>query len=154
MTSENMAQAFSIFHDGAITSAAVCGSGIEISIEIRYLASRIDKCFSSFDLVLERCGGVRFAPWPDENEQEREEITNLEEILELDLEILNAESTGTAVLVDCLTHSGHKPISGGKLVFEASRLLIFDESKRSISLPTLRGICDGYWKEWEERSKK
>lgn len=154
MTIENIAQVFSIFHDGTIESATVGGSGVEMKIEIQYLANRIDKSFSSFDLELNGCEGFRFAPWCDQNEQKIDEITNFEEILRLDLEILSAKAAGTEVHVNCLAHSGHKSVSGGFLVFGATELLIFDESKRPISLPTLRSVCDGYWREREEESKK
>ena len=153
---EDAARAFSAFHDGGISFVAAVGDAIEAKIDIQYLAERVDPSFRSFYIELQECRNLRFEPWAPKGGlgNELKNINEIKEVNSLDLEILSATVEAGEVHVECLVHASNQPIQGGQLVFAAGELNVTDQLRRTISTADLLIICEDYWAEWEEKSRR
>ena len=102
MTGPNeIAEVFGIFHDGDIAGGTTAEDAAEVVVEIEYLGERVRPDYRRFTIRFSGFTGVRFAPWTDEGAPSIADITDLAEIVRLDLGILSADTEDGAVRVAC-----------------------------------------------------
>ena len=151
-TLEEIAEVFSIFHDGGVDGVRPSGSDVEIEIDISYLAKRVDESFSFFLVQLHECTVLRFVPWGEEDGARPSSIVATEPVESLDLEILSATVESEAVHVLCLAHAGGESIRGGVLELSVAALTVLDERRCPMTLAALGEVSDGYWADWRKKT--
>ena len=139
MTPQELAQLFSIFHDGALALVSA-DDDLALTVEIPYLARRVDPAFTHFAVRLERVADLRFVGWATPDVR-----TDPEEIFGQALEIYRADVEGDAVAVSVSTRADTAEDDGGTLYFQAERAIVRDENGRPCTLAELDQICAGYW---------
>ena len=97
---------------------------------------------------------MRFAPWTDEGAPSIADITDLAEIVRLDLGILSGDTEDGAVRVACTQDRPEFGFSGGFLEIAAGGCRVFDEGSSEWTLEELRKLSDDYWSDWEARNKQ
>lgn len=148
--STDIAEVFSIFHDGVIVAPSSADD--EMVVEIGYLACRVSPDGSSFKVRFDGLQRAAFTPWEESGQPAPPVITGLGAILPLKLEILSAKVAGDLVEVACSCRSVDS--SGGSLEIIASGCRVLDESVREWSLEELKKLADDYWEEWGSRGRK
>lgn len=91
MTPQELAQLFSIFHDGVLALVSA-DDDLALTVEIPYLARRVDPAFTRFAVRLESVADLRFVGWATPDAR-----TAPEEIFGQALEIYRAEVEGDTV---------------------------------------------------------
>lgn len=145
---KNIAEIFSIFHDGVIASYLSSNDGLLLVIEVRYLAQRINPAYTKFLVCLFEAKDVQFHPWPNNADNSSQPITAVDEIFKPRLDILQGEVRDKIIEIVCNQASPTFPYSGGELQFHAESAAVSDESGRFWSLEELAELCKAYWDEW------
>ncbi len=148
---DQLAELFSIFHDGWIASIRVESPDLVLTVNIRYLTERAVPGSTSF--VMRLCAVERFAftPWATSGAAPERVLTVPDDIAAAELEILDGVPTAHDVLVICLWPGSSA--SGGELSVVAGGAAVFDESGREWTLEALRELARQYWQDWEERCR-
>jgi len=151
---QDMADVFSIFHDGSIEEYKVEKESIFLKIYCQYLAKNINPFYEFFWVKLNQLNSISLLPWL-KNSQEELFWTNIDLIFEKELEILNAKITledTIQVFCDCSNIFEENEVNyvGATLEFDCYSILIFDENKQEINLDYLKKIAAKYWKEFSE----
>jgi hypothetical protein len=144
---ENIRKIFSIFHDGSIVGMSENNSGIELTVEIIYLANRVKSSYESFSMFLHDAKQVSFDTWPSNNEVESFEIIDIYEIFKPELEILSAELEGNICKVACNQSSKEFEFCGGTLKFMCNKASVKDSGGKEYGIEELGEICSEYWEE-------
>jgi hypothetical protein len=141
---ENLETLFDVFHDGSITAGALVAGTLRLSIEIAYLAERINPAFTSFQVTLHEVSGLSLRPWTN---AEPVTLHDPAQIFAADLEILDCASADERLTITCNRDTDDS--WGGVLAFQASAASVLDEAGRDHSLPELISLATAYWEEWE-----
>ncbi len=144
---------FSIFHDGEIIHSEKKDNNLIISIEIQYLANRINPEYIKFDLVLENIENLNFSTWPNNPELESEIITDIDLIFKPELQILSSEIKENLIFVACSQSSHEFEYCGGNLELKAQYAIVNDESGKVYLLKELNKLSNEYWDEWSNKNK-
>lgn len=150
---EEIVGVFNIFHDGVIVKHEIGKGILKLKIDIPYLATRIQKQFSDFDIEIIDCENIMFKPWHDENNTSSL-INDTEKIFENELEILTCESDKNRILIHCSQPNAGTTSHGGILSFDTVSIKVTDESGKVCDYKKLEKLCDDYWTEWENKHKK
>ena len=145
---ENIAEIFSVFHDGGIDRYVLQDGRLDLWIEIPYLAERINSEFSCFKISLSGVGGIAFRPWLVADEEPV--FVSMDEAFQLELGILWAEVVGGAISIGCDQCVGDMS-AGGNLFIEAQAAEVSDEAGTFYSLEELVTLANGYWNEFARR---
>lgn len=148
MGAESIADIFSVFHDGGIARYSSSGNGLNLDVEIRYLAERVDSAFRHFHVCLHDVRDISFSTWPKEAEATPSVIRSLPEIFAPDLAILSGETDGEHIKIICNQSSADYSYCGGELRFSASGATVHDERGKGYSVDELHQLCKAYWDEW------
>ncbi|MEH7356175.1 hypothetical protein V7150_21905 [Neobacillus drentensis] len=127
---------FNIFHDGTINDLYRTSNSLMLKIEIEYLAEMINENFNCFYCELVNCEKFSFRFWSDNNK-----CTDLEEIKNYELEIIDAKLSGEELIVSCR----NEEIIGGNLHIKTQRIKLFNQVKSAIPLNELSEIYRSYW---------
>jgi hypothetical protein len=128
---------FNIFHDGTISDLYRTKNSLILKIEIEYLAELINENFSCFYCELVNCEKFSFKFWSDENKG----TTDLEEIKNYVLEIMDTKLSGEELIVSCRNDE----IPDGNLYIKTQIIKLFNQERLEISLNELSVICHSYW---------
>ena len=142
---ENIANIFSMFHDGCFLSHDFDGDELSLTIEIMYLAERVDPEFTKFRVKLIRPSNISFCTWPINLDNEPTLITDLSEIFHDGVGILQAKLEGHTIEVACDQISSDRDYCGGVLAFEAKSVIVLDEAGKEYSIVELGQLCTAYW---------
>jgi hypothetical protein len=145
---ENLRTLFDVFHDGCITAGDLVAGTLRLSIEIAYLAERINPAFTSFQVTLHEVSELSFSPWTNADPVT---LHKPAEIFAAELEILDCASAGERLTITCNQDADRW---GGVLAFQASAASVLDEAGRSHSLAGLIALATAYWDEWEAGNRE
>ncbi|WP_342543625.1 hypothetical protein MHH33_08960 [Paenisporosarcina sp. FSL H8-0542] len=137
MEKDTQIEIFNMFHDGTLIGILNKSGNIELKIEIPYLAEMINEKFNYFYCELVNCKGIMLETWSDE----KEDTSDINTIIEYELEILDAQASKEGILVGCRSEK----IIGGNLHINSQNIKIYDESKKEISLDDLTRTFHWYW---------
>lgn len=137
---------FTIFHDGTIASARLEKEQCDLSIDIQYLAEKVEKNFTQFRIRIHGLTNFRFSPW------EGELINEFGRIATMDLGILSASVVGDKLEVVCTQDYHDLGFTGGTLKFGLSGIALYDEMEREISLDDLKTLSAEYWNSWNQKT--
>ena len=152
---ESICEIFSIFHDGMIESAELCGQKLKLKVKIPYLAERIKMGFKFFFVELEGFRRAEFRGWPATLQGEKKLVTEFSAIFESALEILEAKLTDGRIEVVCnIKSDADSEFCGGELLFSADAATVRDEANKDYSISELGEICKAYWSEWKANNAK
>jgi hypothetical protein len=149
----NIADLFSVFHDGEIVSHLPNGYDLRLRIDVEYLAKRIQPTFKYFDIDLLGLANVEFTTWPLQEAEPPRQLHNFDEIFTPRLEVLSGEVDGSLIRVVCNQPSARLGYSGGDLRFSAQAAIVRDEAGAECSIDQLKSIAESYWCEFSERTK-
>ena len=149
----DIADLFSIFHDGEIVSHVLDGRDLRLRIDVEYLAKRIRPTFQCFDVDLIGIADIEFTTWPKQENEPASHLRVPEKIFTPRLEVLSGETEGRLIRVVC-NHPGRLSYSGGDLRFPATAAHVRDEAGREWSLEELKSLAEAYWTEFSERGKQ
>lgn len=140
---QDLAQIFSLFHDGYIENAQVKNLDIDLKVGIQYLSMLINKKHEFLHLTLLNVELFIFDAWADEPFR----ITDCEKINELSPEIMDAKvNENGEILVTTLIHNTpSNTIKGGFLIIKCLDYKLSDEEKNEISIETLKELASYYW---------
>lgn len=150
---DELAQLFSIFHDGVIIDAAVQGNDLLLTVRISYLAQRIQPGFTTFAVHLHEVEGLSFCTWP-KAAAPSETLRDPPSIFSPPLDILSGEVSDGCVRVVCNQPSALTAHCGGTLTFRAESATVSDEQGRLYSTVDLAALATAYWDEWGQRAQK
>lgn len=146
---DSISDIFSIFHDGTISEVLSKDGEIVLTVEIPYLAKRINPSFERFRVKLLGVKKLEFSTWPSDLKLAPELLTEAETIFTPQLEILEGNIEEGRIEVVCSQHSEAFEYCGGELSFEAQSAEVDDEAGKSYSIEELGEICEAYWNAWE-----
>ena len=141
---ENLRDLFCLLHDGTISHCSSDGSDLVLEVEIQYLAVRVDP----FYLRLVNVRHLRFTTWPNAISSGPVVLSQMTQIFQPELQILEGNLQDGAIQVVCNQRSSAFDYSGGELFFMADGAQLTDESGQDYSMATLGSLCKEYWDEW------
>jgi hypothetical protein len=128
-----------VFHDGSIVEIQGTLPNIAIRIEMEYLRNIFPCKGNSFWANINGCQWIEFLNWKSEIR-----TSNLKEIEEEELEILNVQQTGEEAQI--ITSSGELKMLYGNLTFKL-------DTNISLSYQELKVASSKYWNEGDNRPK-
>ncbi|WP_375559601.1 hypothetical protein ACE193_17955 [Bernardetia sp. OM2101] len=150
---QDMADVFSVLHDGMIEEYKIEDDNLVLKIYCQYLAKDINISHEYFSIKLNQLKSISLMPWL-KNSQEEIFWKDTELIFQKGLEILNAEVISEniiRVVCDCnYEFDSSLNYVGGTLEFDCNSIRIFDEAKNEISLDYLKEIATKYWNKFTE----
>lgn len=142
---QDIADVFSILHDGCITAFEEKSKGILLTIECEYLAERISPDYERFYVELSDIEKLEFETWPNPFDLPVQMFTLSKDIFQADLEILSAEIIEDCVRVCCNQHNAHYDYHGGYMDINANDIKIYDQQKNELTIDFMDKICNEYW---------
>jgi hypothetical protein len=147
---EDMARIFSIFHDGLVESWSLDGNDLKLAIDILYLAERIDPGYRTFYVTIFDVSHLEFKRWMN-NQSPAPRLYDIHEIIQAQLEILEARIVGQGIEVNCNQSAPEFDYCGGSLFFRARGVKIFDQKMTAVLLEELDHVQETYWTEWKAK---
>ncbi|AFM03380.1 hypothetical protein Fleli_0926 [Bernardetia litoralis DSM 6794] len=150
---QDMADIFSVLHDGMIEDHKIEDDNLILKIYCQYLAKNINSSYEYFWIELQNINSISLMPWLKDT---KEEVfwKDIELIFQKGLEILNTKITSEdtiQVICDCYDRFNEDAIYvGGILEFDCNSIRIFDEAKNEINLGFLKEIATKYWDKFSE----
>ena len=145
-THHNLADTFSIFHDGTITDWSGDRHHLRLTIECEYLAELIDPTFDTFFVELFEIDFLEFEPWPNPADLPVVLKTDLHAIFLAELEILHAnEKENGCVEIVCNQHDSRYDYCGGRLLISCLSVSVTDQLNNPLTIDELDIICNRYW---------
>ncbi len=142
---DEIADVFSIFHDGSIINWAELEDGLELEVSCIYLAELINKDYELFYIKLINIHEIFFEPWYIQQEKD-EKITGYDKLFTLHLEIMSGKIMENHIGVFSYTRSYPELFSGGILKIGCDYITVFDQKKNALSYSTLDNLCRTYWR--------
>ncbi len=144
---------FCIFHDGVIVNVSQQNNGLSFSVEIEYLATRVNAKFTKFNVVLFQIENLEFHTWPADLKSEPSVLREISAILADPMTILEGNEKEGRIEVILSSAEIVKEFCGGELLFNSIGAEVTDESGRQYTLNELGDISEAYWNEWSRNSK-
>jgi hypothetical protein len=146
---EEIAETFSVLHDGSIQSFHFEAERLTLAVSCQYLARRIDPAYGKFKLRLGGVKNVSLERWMTDSSKQPllTDLPTLVQVFQGDLSILRAEVKDGAVSI-YLTQShseGELHCIGGTLSLSASTLVVEDEGGKRLAIEELVELARGYW---------
>lgn len=151
---EELADLFSILHDGVIVEAVVENRDLTLRVEIRYLTQRIRSDFTTFVVRLAGVEDLAFTTWPNDASLLPQLLRDASEIFVPALDILSGELKEGLIHVACNQPSPKAPYCGGTLAFRAKSAEVSDELGKRYSHSELVELARGYWDEWKRGNER
>jgi hypothetical protein len=141
----DIADIFSIFHDGRIVAFEENAEGLQLTIECQYLAERINPKHEWFYVELLGVEKLEFEIWPNPITLPIQIFTRSKEIFQAELEILSAEIIGNDVRITCNQHNTNYDYCGGNVFLNCNTIKIYDQDKNELPIDFMDKICNEYW---------
>ncbi|WP_179218468.1 hypothetical protein [Saccharibacillus sp. O23] len=130
---------FTLFHDGTLLDLVQQDKDYWMSIEIPYLAERIDPNFELFRIRLMQPHEIFYS------DIESGRITeDPSEISRMELEIWNTDLKEGKIHIFCRNEENN---DFGYLILAAEHIQIFDQAYNAVELSELKRIAQSYWDE-------
>ena len=139
MTVSKIKEILAVFQESILEEMSLTEFKLNFKIECSFLAKLIKSEYKFFYGVFKGCQDVFFQPWEDEFNI----ISDIKEIVLLELELLNVEREADGYLkiyVNCK----HR-FTGGNLLIKCEDLKIFDEDFQEMGLIDLTELSEKYW---------
>ena len=142
---EEIANVFSIFHDGDIMLFLEEGNNQTWKINCQYLAELIDPTFEYFLIEINNCSLLDFHPWINVEDSPKVDLKKSSEIFSVDLEILSANLNNQKIEITCNREDKNIDSSGGILILDCKSITVSNQRKEEINLSKLKEISSNYW---------
>lgn len=142
---DDLRSLFELLHDGTLVLLSHAESGLDLAVEIPYLAERIHPEDRMILLKLEGVRHCAFHPWLQAGQPEIDPIEDRVRLFGFDLELLSCRVEAGRLILCCNAHSQDEDFSGGDLHLDLASASLQDERGRAITLDDLREIARGYW---------
>ncbi|AHM59127.1 hypothetical protein D770_08910 [Flammeovirgaceae bacterium 311] len=149
----DIAEVFSLFHDGSIVGWTGDNDILTLKIDCLYLAERLNADYEYFNLILYKIYRLEFDPWTDPSENNKHFKNSLGEIFEAELEILYADVKDSSVEISFNQADPKYNYCGGNLYLACEAIKIFDQEMNEIKIDELKSICNNYWEDWKIKNK-
>ena len=139
MTLGKIKEIMGLFQESNLEEISYAEENLNFKIKCSFLAKLIKEEYHFFYGVFKGCTDVFFQPWDDEFNI----ISDVKEILALDLELLNVEREEDGyikIYVNC-----NQRFSGGNWLIKCKDLRVFDEDLQEMSLINLTELSEKYW---------
>ncbi|WP_169090843.1 hypothetical protein [Paenibacillus sp. PL91] len=137
MILEDQALLFSLLHDGTIEDITTIKNGVRFSVDIKYLAEKINPMFNHIVIQLIYLEDFYFKA-SDSNV-----ITyDYQKHNSLNLEILKTDACGDRIKVFCSANQGN---TLGFLNIKVKQIELYDSEGIRIELSKLESLCKEYW---------
>lgn len=146
---ENIAEVFSIFHDGSPEDWKYHNGNVTLKVYCTYLAERIDTSYHHFKVEIHNVHQFKYKPWGETKEIRLME--NLSYIEKYTFEISSAEVKNNVVFITCLEDNMSPKNPGGEFIIDGNEIEIFDEGGTQLPLEQLIKISKGYWEDFKTR---
>ena len=134
---------WNVFHDATVLEASgEILQDVVLRLECDYLRERFDEPGREFLLTLAQCSTFEFEPWGDEPEV----ITDIQQIGNLRLWILSAETMVNHCKIHCARHV--RDAVGGTLRVAAASAELRLDSGRPVPLAEIQEVAEEYWTEF------
>ena len=151
--SDDIAALFNILHDGVIVSSAETPNGLQLTVQISYLTSRIDPPPEAFQLTISGVSNLRFETWPNDKKAVAAILSEPSEIFKTPLDILSAESIEDEVRIACNQGLQEFDYCGGFLSIKCYSIGISDNLSRDYSISFLSELSEEYWDEFADSKR-
>jgi len=124
-SNEEIADVFTILHDGVISTDQIKQSPSKWKIECKYLAELIDESFDHFYIAFQGMEELSFTPWwNDDTSDAYEKLSDVT----CSLEILSGKLESGIISIT-FNHSSKNPnFAGGIYNFKTESIQIFDQN--------------------------
>lgn len=140
MILEDQALLFSLLHDGTIEDITTIKNGVRFSIDIMYLAEKINPIFKHIVIQLIYLEDFYF------DASDSNVITNdYQKLNSLNLEILKTDACGGRIKVFCSANQGQ---TLGFLNIKVKQIELYDPEGFRIELSKLESLCKEYWNDF------
>ncbi len=133
---------FQLFHDGTINSIIKQKNDYTFTVDILYLAERINSQFRYFYIRLVGTTELYF-----EDHSLKQVITESNELQQLEFEILKVESEVDQLRVFCSVDED----TIGFLTIKTEDMIVYDQEWEILELVEVERIARGYWDDFEKR---
>jgi hypothetical protein len=137
MILEDQVLLFSLLHDGSIENITATQNGVKFSVDIMYLAEKIEPGFKNILIEL-----IELEEFYFEEADKHFTTFDLQELNHLDLEILKTEQHQNRIKIFC--SAGHGTLFGFVNI-KTSSIEISDPHCNKINLSKLQSVCKEYW---------
>jgi hypothetical protein len=151
---EELAELFSVFHDGVVEHADLEGGELLMRVRVTYLAAQVQEDFTTFVVRLSGVEDLAFSTWPKDAAATPEVLHAPDEIFKPPLDLLSGKATTGHLEIDCNQPARSAPHCGGTLTLRATSATVIDEAGKNWSLSELTALADAYWAEWKERNAR
>ena len=155
---EAPSEVFSLLHDGVVVAHSWTAHTLTLTVNILYLAERLNPTYRALDIHLTGVSNVAFRTWP-KDESPPKTLTNradLEALFAAEPDILsgswNAETNRTTVVLNQSEPS--LDYCGGDLSFESQAITITDPLGKTRSISDLVQAARAYWDDFGNRAKR
>lgn len=140
-----IAEVFSIFHDGGFSGHMLEGDRLTLQVDCEYLAELIHPSFTQFSVLLKNVSRIDYRPWMEPHDLPLRNFEKPSEFITEYLEIISAEVVDGEVHIS--THQADPDLdySGGILCITASSIEVKSEGGTTIPLDELRATARSYW---------
>lgn len=150
---QDLRDIFAILHDGIITTEWTGDRDLLVlRVECEHLAERINPSFTSFFIEMKKIEMLEFYPW--ENKETQIIFTEISDIFNVNLMLLDAEIENGYVKIDCNENSQRFFWWGGTLHISCESVSIFNELKEPLTIDQLDEINKGYWDEVSKTTER
>jgi len=149
-----IAELFSLFHDGVIVEASGEGHDLELRVRIAYLAERVAPGFTTFVVRIHGVEDLAFVTWPNEASAGPQTLRRIAEIFVPPLDILSGDVVAGRIEVVCNQPASSALHCGGTLAFGAQSADVIDHNGKHYSVAELAAIADAYWRDWADRTAR
>jgi hypothetical protein len=150
----DIAEVFSILHDGRITQVEAGDGVLVLNVQIRYLAQRIAAGYRGLSVTLGGVKDVSFEPWPKDVQRSLPVMTDWGAIFAPVLDILDGDVVDGGIQITCNQAAPEYPYCGGELRLSAGWVEVVDEGSTRYSLEELRSLAAAYWEEWSKNAPR
>jgi len=126
------------------------GADLVLTVEIRYLAQRIQSDFVGFTVRLVDAGPAVFFPWANAPGSS-DVIEPAEHLFDIDLDILQGKARDGTLCVICNQSNPALPFCGGEMVLTVRTAIVTDPSGKVWELEALKALSRAYWEEFSQR---
>lgn len=142
---QDIADVFSIFHDGYIEDYQISSDAVNLKIGIQYLAELIDNNHEYLNLRLLGIDLIKYDAWTDEPFI----MTDWKEIFNLGIEIISNEidNAGQLIIQSNCDKAPNNLFQGGELIIKCTDYGLSDEEGNILTIDKLKEISSYYWNE-------
>lgn len=155
-TNQELADIFTIFHDGVIEDFQIDENNLYLTIGCVYLAELVNPSFESFILKLINIDKLELNSYSYITDHSNTEdypiiISDIETIFEVEIDIFNAKSDNEFVKVNIWIVNDKSRFVANQLNIKCENYSLYNEENKPFSINRLYKISENYWTKFEEK---